>query len=46
MKERPSVIPSLEDMRNCDAVLILGEDVTNTAPLADLACAGPGVRSP
>ena len=33
MKERPSVIPSLEDMRNCDAVLILGEDV-DTAPTA------------
>lgn len=37
MRECPSFVPSLEDMRNCDAVLVLGEDVTNTAPLADLA---------
>jgi NADH-quinone oxidoreductase subunit G len=46
MKERPSVIPSLEDMRNCDAVLILGEDVTNTAPLADLAVRRAGCQKP
>ena len=37
LKKGPACIPSLEDMRNSDAVLILGEDVTNTAPLADLA---------
>ena len=37
MKIGNAKTPSLEDIRSCDAVLILGEDVTNTAPLADLA---------
>ncbi|HMK60991.1 MAG TPA: NADH-quinone oxidoreductase subunit NuoG [Dissulfurispiraceae bacterium] len=37
LTNHPSVIASLEDIRNCDAVLILGEDLTNTAPMADLA---------
>ena len=37
LSKGPAVTPSLEDMRNSDAVLILGEDVTNTAPLVDLA---------
>jgi NADH-quinone oxidoreductase subunit G len=29
--------PSLHDVESADAVLVLGEDVTNTAPLLDLA---------
>jgi len=29
--------PSLKEIENCDAVLILGEDVTNTAPMLALA---------
>jgi NADH-quinone oxidoreductase subunit G len=29
--------PSLREIESCDAVLVLGEDVTNTAPLVDLA---------
>ncbi|HMK55677.1 MAG TPA: NADH-quinone oxidoreductase subunit NuoG [Dissulfurispiraceae bacterium] len=37
MKQMPAAIASLEDIRNCDAVFVLGEDITNTAPLADLA---------
>jgi len=33
----PARTPSLRDVEHADAVLILGEDVTNTAPLLDLA---------
>ncbi|MDX2437427.1 MAG: NADH-quinone oxidoreductase subunit NuoG, partial [Acidobacteriota bacterium] len=33
----PARTPSLRDVGRADAVLILGEDVTNTAPLLDLA---------
>lgn len=33
----PAKIPSLKDIEKCDAVLILGEDITNTAPIAALA---------
>jgi len=33
----PARAPSLRDVERADAVLILGEDVTNTAPLLDLA---------
>jgi NADH-quinone oxidoreductase subunit G len=33
----PARTPSLRDVERADAVLILGEDVTNTAPLLDLA---------
>lgn len=29
--------PSLRGIESCDAVFVLGEDVTNTAPMADLA---------
>jgi len=29
--------PSLKEIENCDAVIVIGEDVTNTAPLIDLA---------
>ncbi len=29
--------PSLKEIEKCDAVLILGEDVTNTAPMLALA---------
>lgn len=33
----PARTPSLHDVETADAVLVLGEDVTNTAPLLDLA---------
>jgi NADH-quinone oxidoreductase subunit G len=33
----PARTPSLHDVEAADAVLVLGEDVTNTAPLLDLA---------
>ncbi|HWR73506.1 MAG TPA: NADH-quinone oxidoreductase subunit NuoG [Nitrospirota bacterium] len=33
----PARTPSLRDVRDADAILILGEDVTNTAPLLALA---------
>lgn len=33
----PARIPSLRDIQSADAVLILGEDVTNTAPMMALA---------
>jgi NADH-quinone oxidoreductase subunit G len=33
----PARTPSLHDVESADAVLVLGEDVTNTAPLLDLA---------
>ena len=35
--ERPARAPSLRDVERADAVLILGEDPTNTAPMLDLA---------
>ena len=37
LSEGPTRTPSLHDVERADAVLILGEDVTNTAPLLDLA---------
>ncbi|MGQ0722921.1 MAG: NADH-quinone oxidoreductase subunit NuoG [Candidatus Eiseniibacteriota bacterium] len=39
-------LPSLREMESCDAVLVLGEDVTNTAPLADLAIRQAVKRAP
>lgn len=33
----PAPSPSLQDMHRADAVLVLGEDVTNTAPMVALA---------
>lgn len=33
----PAKSPSMQDIRNSDAVLILGEDVTNSAPMLDLS---------
>jgi NADH-quinone oxidoreductase subunit G len=33
----PARTPSLHDVESCDAVFLLGEDVTNTAPLLALA---------
>jgi NADH-quinone oxidoreductase subunit G len=30
-------VPSLKEIENCDSVLILGEDITNTAPMVALA---------
>ncbi len=37
LREGPARTPSLAEVRHCDAVLVLGEDVTNTAPLISLA---------
>ncbi len=37
LKDGPTRTPTLRDVEHADAVLILGEDVTNTAPLLDLA---------
>lgn len=37
LEEGPTRPPSLLDIERADAVLILGEDLTNTAPLLDLA---------
>jgi NADH-quinone oxidoreductase subunit G len=37
LKEGPARPPSLREIECADAVLILGEDLTNTAPMLDLA---------
>lgn len=37
LKEGPARTPSLRDVEKADAVLILGEDLTNTAPMLALA---------
>lgn len=36
MHTMPAALPSLGDLKEYDAVLVLGEDLTNTAPLAAL----------
>jgi NADH-quinone oxidoreductase subunit G len=37
LKSGNANIPSLKEIENCDSVLVLGEDVTNTAPMIALA---------
>ncbi len=37
MKQGPALIPTLADVAACDAVLVLGEDITNTAPMLFLS---------
>ncbi len=37
MKDSPAHIPSMNEIRKSDAVLILGEDILNTAPMYALA---------
>jgi len=37
LQHGPVKTPSLKEIESCDAVIIIGEDVTNTAPLIDLA---------
>ncbi len=37
LKEGPAKTPSLKEIENCDAVVVIGEDLTNTAPMLDLA---------
>ncbi len=37
LQNGPARTPSLHDVETADAVLVLGEDLTNTAPLLDLA---------
>jgi len=36
MGKGPALIPTLADVARCDAVLVLGEDITNTAPMLTL----------
>ncbi len=33
----PVKTPSLKEIESCDAVIVIGEDITNTAPMIDLA---------
>ncbi|MGH2571513.1 MAG: NADH-quinone oxidoreductase subunit NuoG, partial [bacterium] len=40
------LLASLRDIESCDAVLLLGEDPTNTAPLVDLAIRQAAKRAP
>jgi NADH-quinone oxidoreductase subunit G len=37
LQKGPARTPSLHDVESADAVLVLGEDLTNTAPMLDLA---------
>ena len=37
LKDGPARTPSLREVESADAVFVLGEDLTNTAPLLDLA---------
>jgi NADH-quinone oxidoreductase subunit G len=37
LRNGPARSPSLQEIGSCDAVLVLGEDVTNTAPMLALA---------
>jgi NADH-quinone oxidoreductase subunit G len=37
LRKGPARSPSLRDVESCDAVFVLGEDVTNTAPMLALA---------
>ena len=37
MRRGPARTPTLREVESCDAVLILGEDVTHTAPMLELA---------
>ncbi len=46
LKNGPARSPSLRDMESCDAVLVLGEDVTNTAPLLALSLRQAARQSP
>ncbi|MFN8177279.1 MAG: NADH-quinone oxidoreductase subunit NuoG [bacterium] len=46
LAEGPSRTPSLREIEACDAVLVLGEDVSNTAPLVDLAIRQAAKRAP
>jgi NADH-quinone oxidoreductase subunit G len=37
LRQGPARSPSLREVEQCDAVLVLGEDITNVAPMLDLA---------
>ena len=37
LQNSPVKTPSLKDIESCDAVIVIGEDLTNTAPMIDLA---------
>jgi NADH-quinone oxidoreductase subunit G len=46
LRKGPARSPSLHDVERCDAVLVLGEDVTNTAPILALALRQAARRQP
>lgn len=46
LRETPARVPSLREVEQADAVLILGEDVTATAPRLDLALRQAARRQP
>jgi NADH-quinone oxidoreductase subunit G len=46
LRNGPARSPSLHDIEQCDAVLVLGEDVTNTAPILALALRQAARRQP
>ena len=46
MRRGPARAPSLDDMRNADAVFVLGEDLTNYAPVTALALRQAAKRRP
>ncbi|MGH7844412.1 MAG: NADH-quinone oxidoreductase subunit NuoG [Candidatus Binatia bacterium] len=46
LQNGPARSPSLRDVEQCDAVLVLGEDVTNTAPILALALRQAARRQP
>lgn len=46
LQEGPVRTPSLREIGEADAVLILGEDLTNTAPMIDLAVRQAALRQP
>ena len=46
LERSPARTPSLHEVQSCDSILILGEDVTNTAPMLDLAIRQAVLRKP
>lgn len=46
LRDGPSRSIPLREIEECDAVLILGEDVTNTGPLVDLAVRAAAKKAP
>jgi len=46
LQNGPLKTPSLKDIEQCDAVIVIGEDVTNTAPMMDLALKQAVIQTP